>query len=97
MNYHVELHSTLEVERIKMQEKLDMQRVMLGAVLFHDPERGNELYDEMHAALDDDESSDDAWITNPQAKTANLASLEHVIKRRLQDRERTEREHDTGN
>lgn len=105
MNYTLEVHARDELARTRLDARLQLQAAMLSGVLFNDPEKGMELYEEMVGQLSDGEEddSDEAWIRDPGARTdertlaalndilpkRDLAELKHTLERRFHERRRT--------
>lgn len=103
MNYALEVHARDELTRTRLNARLQLQAAMLSGVLFNDPEKGMELYDQMVGELSDaqeDDDSDAAWIRNPNAVTdvagltsvlpkRDLHELKRSLERRFHERRRT--------
>lgn len=81
---------------MKLQERINLQRAYLIGAMFHDPEKGSEMYANMLGALSDEDMSDEAWLLNPDAKT-DLTALEGILRRKEQENaERGTTEADSG-
>lgn len=105
MNYTLEVHARDELTRTRLDARLQLQAAMLSGVMFNDPEKGMELYEQMVGQLSDaeDDDSDEAWIRNPNATTdastlaaigsilpkRDLHELKNTLERRFRERRRT--------
>ena len=85
LNYAMEVHAQEELDRLRLHERLRLQAALIPGVMFNDPEKGMELYEEMVSKFsEDDDMSDDAWLLNPNA-TTDTTALEKIIARRIDD------------
>lgn len=105
MNYTLEVHARDELARTRLDARLQLQAAMLSGVMFNDPEKGMELYEQMVGELSDGEEDDgdEAWIRNPDATTdastlnvigsilpkRDLNELKATLERRFHERRRT--------
>lgn len=93
INYTVAFETHREIETIKLHEKLELRHAILIGTLFHDPDKGFDLYRDMLASLDGENStSDETFLSNPNAST-DLSALEHMLRKKSDEQRRKRDEH----
>lgn len=80
INYTVAFTTQQELVQLQLREKLHLRRTMLAGVFVHNPTEAMEMYENMMAALDDDDASDEAWLTGDHGET-NLTALQPFLRK----------------